>query len=132
MSSLSKSIIKEAYKLVCWQLIAVMGLALILLLLKNLYSGLSALSGGLSYCLPNFLFVWRVFTPANVRSATRFVAAFFVGETIKLFLSAAILICTINYLKVELSSAMGGYIMAIVSFWIISAYFMTSQQKEAK
>lgn len=126
-TTLDKSIQAEAYKLVFWQLIVMMGLALVLLILQGIQSGFSALLGGLAYCVPNFVFVWRVFRTASAKAAKQFVMAFFAGETIKLFCSAILFLLIVKYLPVTLLSLLIGYIGAIVAFWIVSAFFISWQ-----
>jgi ATP synthase protein I len=120
-----KSIKTEAYNLVIWQLIIVMGLALILFLFQGARSGISTFLGGLAYCIPNFLFVWRVFARTAVQDASRFLLAFVVGETGKLFLSAVLFVLLVKYTPVKLINVLIGYVTAIVAFWIASFYFMS-------
>ncbi len=127
-TELDKSIQTEAYKLVFWQLIVTMGLALVLLILQGIQSGFSALLGGLAYCVPNIVFVWRVFKTASVRAAKQFMLAFFAGEMLKLFCSAILFLLIVKYLPVTLISLLIGYIGAIVAFWIVSAFFVMRQQ----
>ena len=79
---------KEAYQIIYWQLILIMGLALVLFLLQGVRSGLSTLAGGLAYWLPTLLFVWRVFTRAGAQAAKQFLMLFVAGEGVKLMLSA--------------------------------------------
>jgi F0F1-type ATP synthase assembly protein I len=95
------------------------GLALILFLLQGIQSGISALLGGLAYCAANFLFVWQVFSRAT-QSAQRFIAAFILGESAKLLISAILVVLTINYLPVKVVSVLMGYCAAIFGFWIVS------------
>jgi ATP synthase protein I len=132
VSTFNKSIKKEAYKLVYWQFAMIVGLALIWFLLQGMQSGLSLLLGGLAYCLPNFLFVWRVFDRVSARAAKQLVVLFFVGEATKLFLSAALVVLIIKFMPVKPLSVLGGYIAAILAFWLISFIFMFREQEEGK
>ena len=125
MSSFTKSITTEAYKLVFWQFIIVLGLALVLFILNGVQSGVSTLLGGLAYCLPNFLFVWRVFARASVRAVQAFAVAFFLGEATKLFLGAVLFIFIIKYLPVKMAFVLTGYVTAIFAFWVVSFIFMS-------
>ena len=117
---LTKTVQSEAYRLVYWQLVIIMGLSLILLLLKGVHSGLSAMLGGLAYGVPNLVFVWRVFRYTGARAAKRFIAAFFIGEAIKLFTSAFLFILMAKYLSLNVSYMVGGFCSAFVAFWIVS------------
>ena len=97
-----------------------MGFTLIVLWLKGLQNGLSALAGGLSYFMPTFIYVWRVSSYAGARAATQFLIAFIAGETIKLVLSGLLFLLIIKYLHVSLLYALIGFTAAIVAFGIAS------------
>lgn len=131
MSSLNKSIKKEAYKLIFWQLSVIVGLALVLFLLQGLRNSLSALLGGLAYCLPNFVFVWRVFARTSAREAQRFVIAFFAGEATKLILSAALFLFIVKFLPVHFAPVLGGYVAAIVAFWVVASVHLSKQSRRS-
>lgn len=109
----------KAYQIVLLQLAGVGLLAVLGLILNGVTSGLSVFVGGMAYGLPNLAFVWRVFRYAGAAQMTQFVAAFFVGEMVKLVLSALLFIMAIKYLPVSLLSVLIGFIGAIVSFWIV-------------
>lgn len=123
MSRLNKIVKTEAYRIVCWQLMIVMGLALIVFLLKSLNSGLSTLMGGLAYGLPNLAFVWRVFDYTGARSAGRFLMAFVLGEAFKLILSAILFVVAIQFFGMQPLYALLGFAGAIVAFWVAAVWF---------
>jgi ATP synthase protein I len=120
LSSQNKSVQAEALELVYWQIAVIMGLALILFLLQGTRSGYSLLLGGMAYCLPNYVFVRRVFNnaTATARAATQFLMAFFLGETMKLFISAILFVLIVKYLPVTFPAVLGGYIAAIFAFFV--------------
>jgi len=118
---------KEAYRIIYWQLILIMGLVLVLFLLQGTKSGFSALTGGLAYWLPTLLFVWRVFQRTTARAAKAFLFAFIAGEGIKLVLSAMLFVLIINLLPVNVLSVLLGFVGAVVSFWIASVLFLGRQ-----
>lgn len=122
----------DAIKLVFWQFLFVLGLALILLIVQGEQSAISAVLGGAAYCLPNLLFVWRVFARTTPRAAKQFLIAFVLGETTKLFLSAILFVLIVKYLPIKLLAVLGGYITAIMAFWIVSFIFMSREGGEAK
>ena len=93
-------------------------LALLALILRGTTSGFSVLLGELAYVLPNLIFVWRVFRYAGASQMTMFMAAFFIGEMIKLVLAAVLFLMIVKTLPVSLLSELVGFIGAIVSFWI--------------
>jgi ATP synthase protein I len=117
---LNESIRKQLIKIIFWQLMIVMGLALLVFLLQGLQRGWSALLGGLAYWLPTFFFVWRVSAYAGAHAAVRFVVALFSGEMIKLFLSATLFLFAVKYLAIDPLYGVIGLIGSIVAFWITS------------
>lgn len=118
---------REAYHLVFLQLASVVALALGALLIRDKVSGFSVLVGGLAYGLPNLLFVWRVFRYVGARQMYQFMAAFFLGEMIKMVLSAILFVLIVKYLPVSLLSVLVGFIGAIVSFWIVCLWYFSGQ-----
>ena len=109
----------KAYRIVLLQLAGVGILGFLALLLRGTTSSFSILMGGLAYGLPNLVFVWRVFRYVGASQMTQFVAAFFIGEMLKLAFGALIFIGIVKYLPVSLLSVLIGFAGAIVSFWIV-------------
>ena len=118
----------QAYRIVFWQLMIIMGLAIVLFLLRAIQNGVSALLGGLAYWLPTLLFIWRVFARSTIRAAKQFLVTFFVGETAKLFASAILFLLIAKFLPVNVLSLLLGYIGAIFAFWIASLFFLSRHQ----
>lgn len=56
---LQKMVQQQAYAIVYWQLAGVALLASVTMLVFSFKDGLALFAGGLAYCLPNLLFVWR-------------------------------------------------------------------------
>lgn len=110
----------QLYRIIFWQLIMIMGLAVLLFLLSGLQKGLSALLGGIAYWLPSVIFMVRIAAYATARAADRFIVAFFAGEAIKLILSGTLFIIIVKYLSVNVFYALMGMIGAIVAFWVAS------------
>lgn len=126
---LRKKVQHEAYHLVYWQVACVLVVAAITYILRGEIDGLSVLLGGLAYCLPNLIFVWRVFRYAGAQQMVAFMAAFFIGEMLKLILSGFLFLLIVKYLPHSLLSVLIGYISAIVSFWIVCMWHVASQAK---
>jgi ATP synthase protein I len=122
LATAKKSLQREALQLVFWQLIVTMALALIILLIGGFKKSLSTFLGGSTYILPQFLFAWRVFSYARLATIGPFMIAFFLGEFVKLILSAALFILIVKYLPVNVVFTMTGYIAAIVSFWFVCGW----------
>lgn len=119
---------KEVYRIIYWQLILIVGLALILFFIQGIQSSLSVLLGGLAYWLPTLLFVWCVFLRTRVRYAKQFLVSFVAGESIKLLLSATLFVLIIQHFPVHILSVLIGFVGAIVSFWIASLFLLTRQE----
>jgi ATP synthase protein I len=116
---LNKIIQHKAYRIVLWQFVGVVLLSVLALLISGVKSGFSVFAGGLSYVIPNLIFVWRVFRYAGAHQMTQFAAAFFAGEAIKLILSGILFLMIVKTLPVSLLSVLVGFAGAIVSFWIV-------------
>ncbi len=119
---------KEAYRIIYWQLVLIMGLALVLFLLQGIQSGISALLGGLAYWLPTLIFVWRVFARTTARAAKQFLVSFVAGETLKLLLSAVLFVLIVKNLPVNVLSVLAGFVGAVISFWIASVILFTKDE----
>jgi ATP synthase protein I len=126
LAKLNDPIRKQLYKILCWQLIIIMGLALVIGLLQGMQRGNSALMGGLSYWVPTMIFLWRVSAHAGARAATRFMVAFFSGEVAKLMLSAALFIIATLYFSMDMVYGLLGLMGAIMAFWVVSATSLLS------
>jgi F0F1-type ATP synthase assembly protein I len=106
--------------MILYQLIAIMGLALIIFLLQGIKNSLSALSGGLVYWLPTGLFLARVSSHAHARAALRFFVTFLTGEAIKLLLCGILFLFIVKYCYADLFYALMGLVGAIVAYWVSS------------
>lgn len=122
------SIKNQAYRIVYWQLMLIIGLAVAVWLLRGTQESFSILLGGLAYGLPTLAFVWRVFSRANIRAVKQFLALFFAGEIAKLIISAVLFILIVKYLPVTVLPVLIGFIGAIVAFWVASIFFLSRHQ----
>lgn len=118
--SLQKLVQNQAYRIVMLQLLGVLTIALVGLVIGGVVSAYSVLSGGLTYVLPNFVFVWVVFRYVGARQMNMFVTAFFFGEMLKLFISSILFVIVVKYLSVSLLSVLIGLFGAMISFWVAS------------
>lgn len=118
----------KAYRLVLWQLIGIALIALIALIVRGRLDGYSVLVGGLAYGLPNLIFVWLVFRYVGANRMYSFVAAFFIGEMLKMVFSAIFFILIVKYLPVSLLFVLIGLTGAMVSFWIVSVWQFAGQK----
>src|SRR4051812_34137796 len=121
--------IKTAYSILFWQLILVIGLALLMVFLKGIQSGVSSLLGSLAYWVPTLFFVWRVFAKTTARVAHQFLMKFIMGEMGKLLLSGLFFLLIIKYLPVHIVSVLTGFVGAVVLFWVASFFLFTRHER---
>ncbi|MBX3708409.1 MAG: ATP synthase subunit I [Gammaproteobacteria bacterium] len=130
--TLRKMVQGEAYQIVLLQLMGVVMLAVLSLVLNGTRSGFSVLMGGLAYGLPNLIFVWRVFRYVGASQITQFVTAFFIGEIVKLILSAVLFLMIVKYLPISLLSVLIGFAGAIVLFWVVCFWIFSKKKTSCK
>jgi ATP synthase protein I len=128
-NSIQQRVQSEAYLLVLLQIACVALLSIIGLLVNGILSGYSMLAGGMAYCLPSLAFVWLVFRFTGAQQMVAFLSAFFVGEMLKLIISAILFLLIVKYLPHSLLSVLVGYIGAIVSFWFVCLWHVTKEAK---
>lgn len=123
MATVQKSLQREAFKLVFWQLIITMVLSIVILLIEGLQKGWSTFLGGSAYILPNFIFAWRVFSHSGRGFSESFMIKFLLGEFTKLVLSAVLFLLIVKYLSMNVVFVMVGYAIAIFSFWFVCGWY---------
>jgi F0F1-type ATP synthase assembly protein I len=121
VTALTNSIRAQLYKILFWQLIILMGFALVIGLIGDIQKSYSALSGSLAYWIPTFLFLTLVSTFTGARAAMRFMVAFFSGEVAKLALSCVLFVFAMRYLAMDPIFGLVGLGIGIATFWIVSA-----------
>lgn len=126
VKSLKQLIQRQAYQIVIKQLGCIAAYSILALVFGRPRIGFSVLLGGLAYGLPNLVFVWRVFRYAGASQMAQFMSAFFIGEMVKLILSAILFLIIVKYLPVSLLSVLAGLVGAIVSFWIVCIWHFSS------
>lgn len=117
-----ESLQTEALRLVFKQFIIAMVLTIIVLLVMGFKKGFSVFLGSSAYIIPQFIFAWLVFFYAKIRLIDWFMITFFIGEVIKLVISAFLFIFIVNYFPINLIFTMTGYIIAIISFWFVCGW----------
>ena len=79
---------------------------------KALYSA----RGGLAAFIPNFYFALRINKSAG-QAPRKIVNAFYVGESGKLILTAALFVLIFQVPKIEILPLFAGYVVALSVFW---------------
>jgi len=108
----------RAIRILLIQLTVILILAVLLLLIVNIKASYSALLGGLTWLIPSLYFTIKLFANNKVKSPQQMIKTFYANELIKLLLSAILFVLAIKLLPVNIPSFLGGYVAAILAFWL--------------
>ena len=114
---------KAGLKLVGLQLLIVLVTALILTVFFSVKSGYSGLAGGITFVLPNFIFVLMAFAHAGASKAKLVVRGFFAGEAIKLFLTVILFTVFLKYGSLSLTAFYVSFSLLVISQWLAPFFF---------
>ncbi len=89
-------------------------------------TALNVLAGGLAVVMPNALFALLAFRHAGARQAQRIVRSFYLGEALKLLLTAGLLVCVFVWVQPLVPAAI---FLAFVSMQIACAMAATRIKK---
>ena len=87
-------------------------------LLKEFKVAVALLSGGAAVVLANAYFVYKAFSKAGAQQSKNVMRAFYFGETVKIILSASILVITFVLLPDFAIYALVGYVAALLTQWL--------------
>ncbi len=109
--------------------LVVMAVLAALMLVSGLTGAVSVLVGGLSAIIPNAVFAYSLFRrPPLASNAMRFVCVFFVGEWLKLLVSALLVIAAVHYLSVHLAALLGGFAAAYFACWLVPVWLKVKKR----
>jgi len=117
---------KLAGRIVGTQFIVVLIAALVTILISNTQSALGILSGGLTAVIPNALFALIAFKHAGARANQKVVQSFFLGEGVKLLLTALLLVLALLITNLYPVWLLVGFIIAVTMQWIAPVLFLKS------
>ena len=123
VGKLAKKSQRAGLKLVVFQLLIVLIIALISTVFFSVKSGYSALAGGITFLLPNFIFVLMTFAHAGARQTQLVLRGFYAGEAIKLFLTVLLLVLFLKYGALSLTAFYISFSILIVSQWLAPFFF---------
>lgn len=123
VDKLAKKSLKAGLKLVGLQLLIVLLLALILTVFFSVKSGYSGLAGGITFLLPNFIFVLMAFAHAGASKSKLVVREFFAGEAIKLFLTVILFTMFLKYGALSLIPFYISFALLVISQWLAPFFF---------
>lgn len=111
---------------IAYRLVGLQALIVVIMALGWRISGptaaLSALLGGAACVLPSFFFARYLFSTTSARAAKRIIKAFFLGELVKLALSAVLLVVVLLFIPVSLVPLLVGFAGAQFGFWLAPAF----------
>jgi ATP synthase protein I len=114
---------KSGLKLVRFQCLLAALLAMVSTVFFSTKSGYSALAGGITFVLPNFIFVLMAFAYAGARQSKEVVRGFYAGEAIKLFLTVLLFVVFLKYGSLSLTAFYVSFSLLVVSQWLAPFFF---------
>lgn len=123
VDKLAKKGQKSGLKLVVFQLLAVLSIALISTVFFSGKSGYSALAGGVTFLFPNSIFVLMTFAHAGARQTQLVLRGFYAGEAIKLFLTVILLVVFLKYGTLSLAAFYTSFALLVASQWLAPLFF---------
>ena len=100
------------------QSVAMIIVATIVMIFASVHAGYSVFIGGLVCILPNAYFASRVFRHEGARAARKILRSFYIGEAVKLLLTALFFGVALVVLNVQPLALFGGYLVAWFSLII--------------
>ena len=110
-------------KLVLYQSLFVLSIALVSTVFFSVKSGYSALAGGGTFLLPNIIFVLMTFAYAGARQTKLVLRGFYVGEAIKFFLTVVLLVIFLKYVALSFIAFYSSFLLLIISQWSAPLFF---------
>ncbi len=123
VDKLAKYSHRSGLKLVAFQFSLVLFLALILTVLFSFKSGYSGLAGGITFMLPNMIFVLMTFAHAGASKSKLILRGFYVGEAIKLTLIVILFSLFLKYGALSLPPFYISFALLVVSQWLAPFFF---------
>ena len=87
-------------------------------LLKEFKVAIALLSGGLAVYLANCYFVYKAFSKSGAQQSKKVLSAFYFGETVKIILSAGLLVAGFLFLPGFEIYVLVGYVAALLGQWL--------------
>ena len=120
---LAKSLRLDAFKLITFQGIIAVLIALIIFLIWGVSAGLSALAGGFTCLLPNFVFATYSFRYAGARQAEQVLTSIKRGNTLKLLLTICLFTLVFKFFTIMAIPFFCCYILVIFLQWAAPIFF---------
>ncbi|HEY7864808.1 MAG TPA: ATP synthase subunit I [Psychromonas sp.] len=128
VDKLAKDSQKAGLKLVGFQLLLVLFIALILTVFSSTKSGYSGLAGGMTFILPNLIFVLMTFAHAGASKSKLILRGFYVGEAIKLTLTVILFSIFLKYGALYLQPFYISFLLLVTSQWLAPFFFYNNSR----
>ncbi len=115
---------QQAKKLLLLQFVLICGVASFGLL-KEFWVAVALLSGGVTVFLANLFFVYKAFSKSGAQKSKQVMRAFYFGETVKVILSASLLVLAFLLLPSLELYILIGYVAALLSQWLAPVVIKT-------
>lgn len=118
---MNQALIKRGYRQARKLLFVQAGLLLLVAsfgLFKEFKVAIALLSGGVAVLLANSYFVYKAFSRSGAQQSKKVVGAFYLGETVKMVMSAGLLVVGFMVLPGVEIFVLVGYIAALLSQWL--------------
>ena len=118
---MSQSLVKRGHQQ-AKKLLLIQALILVIVaslgLFKEFMVAIALLSGGIAVFIANFYFVYKAFSKSGAQQSKKVVGAFYFGETVKIVLSAGLLVAGFMLLPGFELYVLVGYIAALLTHWL--------------
>lgn len=94
-------------------------------LLKEFEVAIALLSGGMAVFIANSYFAYKAFSKSGAQQTKKVVSAFYFGETVKIILSAGLLIAGFLFLPGFEIYVLVGYVAALLGQWLTPVIIKT-------
>ncbi|WP_264435763.1 ATP synthase subunit I [Coxiella endosymbiont of Dermacentor marginatus] len=112
----------QSIRLIAYRLVGLQAIVIVIVAfwwwIKGPGEGLSVLLGGMACLLPSLYFARRLFDTTSLQAVKQLMVNFYIGELIKLILSAGLVIIIILYVPVSIVSFIIGFVGAQFGFWL--------------
>lgn len=123
IDKLARRSLVSGLKLIAFQFLLVLSIALISTVFFSTTAGYSALAGGFTFLLPNSIFVFMSFAHAGARQSRVVLKGFYVGEALKIFLVLVLLVVFLRDETLVLSSFYTSFSLLIASQSLAYLFF---------
>lgn len=123
INKLAKKNCDNGLRLVAFQFFIAFIISVIFTVFLSVKSGYSALAGGITFILPNLIFVLMAFAHAGASKSKLIVRGFFAGEAIKILITVILLSVFLKYGSLSLTAFYISFALLIASQWFAPFFF---------